>query len=104
MKKLKSVTKPKNRKGYYFTPTVDGKTKWIPLGEDYQPALEKYHLTMHSDARPHTVNEGMDLYLRDGGDVTSVGSNSYSGMLLPAPHYNCKPVGLFSLRQLMQYL
>ncbi len=24
---------------------------------------------MQSDARPHTVNEGMDLYLRDEGDV-----------------------------------
>jgi hypothetical protein len=69
MKKLKCVTKPKNRNGYYFTPTVDSKTKWIPLGEDCQAALAKYHLTMHGDARPHTVNEGMDLSSRDGEDV-----------------------------------
>jgi hypothetical protein len=51
------------------TPTVDSKTKRIPLGEDYQAVLAKYHLIMHGDARSHTVNEGMDLHLRDRGDV-----------------------------------
>jgi hypothetical protein len=42
--KLPCFTKPKNRDGYYFTPTVDGKTKWVPLGTDKQAVLEKYHL------------------------------------------------------------
>ena len=44
MSKLPRFPKPKNRDGYYFTPTVDGKTKWVPLGTGKQAALEKYHL------------------------------------------------------------
>jgi integrase len=75
MKRLKCFTKPKNRKGYYFTPTVDGKTKWIALGEDYQAALEKYHLLIAGvDAhhRPHTINEGIDLYISDGAGIEEV--------------------------------
>ena len=44
MSKLPRFPKPKNRDGYYFTPTVDGKTKWVPLGTDKQAALKKYHL------------------------------------------------------------
>ena len=44
MSKLPCFTKPKNRDGYYFTPTVDGKTKWAQLGTGKQAALEKYHL------------------------------------------------------------
>ena len=50
MKKLPCFTKPKNRGGYYFTPTVDGKTKWIPLGTDKQVALEKYHIYMQGES------------------------------------------------------
>ena len=69
MKKLRCFTKPKNRDGYYFTPTVDGKTKWIPLGTDKQAALEKYHRLMAGDSRPKTVNEGLDLYLTDGEEI-----------------------------------
>ena len=44
MSKLPRFPKPKNRDGYYFTPTVDGKTKWVPLSTEKQAALEKYHL------------------------------------------------------------
>jgi len=49
MKKLSYSSKPKNCKCYYFTPTVDGKTRWILLGEDHQAAVEKYHLMMLGD-------------------------------------------------------
>ena len=69
MKKLPCFTKPKNRGGYYFTPTVDGKTKWITLGIDKQVALEKYHIYMQGESRARSVNEGLDLYLNGGGDI-----------------------------------
>ncbi len=69
MKKLPCFTKPKNRDGYYFTPTVDGKTKWIPLGADKTVALEKYHIYMQGESRARSVNEALDLYLNDGGDI-----------------------------------
>lgn len=69
MKKLPCFTKPKNRDGYYFTPTVNGKTKWIPLGNDKQAALEKYHIYMQGESRNRSVNEALDLYLDDGGDI-----------------------------------
>ena len=69
MKKLPCFRKPRNRDGYYFTPTVDGKTKWIPLGTDKQVALEKYHIHMQGESRARSVNEALDLYLNDGGDI-----------------------------------
>ena len=69
MKKLPCLTKSKNRDGYYFTPTVDGKTKWIPLGNDKQVALEKDHILMQGESRARSVNEGLDLYLNGGGDI-----------------------------------
>jgi len=61
MKKLPCLTKSKNRDGYYFTPTVDGKTKWIPLGNDKQVAPEKDHILMQGESRARSVNEALDL-------------------------------------------
>ena len=44
MKQLPSCTKPKNGNEYYFTPTGDGKPKWIALGDDEQAVIERHHL------------------------------------------------------------
>ena len=48
---------------------MDRKTKWIPLGTDKQVTVEKYHIHMQGESRTRSVNEALDLYLADGGDI-----------------------------------
>lgn len=69
MKKSPCFAKPKNRAGHYFTPTVDGKTKWIALGTDKRVALERSHIYIQGESRARSVNGALDLYLNDGGDI-----------------------------------
>ena len=60
-KKLPRFTKKRN--SYYYTPTVNGKTKWLPLGNDEVAAMIKYH-QYEAGSKELTVNELLDHYVR----------------------------------------
>jgi integrase len=61
MKKLPRFTQ--KRESFYYTPTINGKTRWISLGKDKPAALKKYYNLEASD-QTKTVNEAVELYLR----------------------------------------
>ena len=59
-KKLPRFTQSKGR--FYWTPTTNGKTRWIRLPDKYDDAIDKYH-ELEAGATPNTVNNAFDLYL-----------------------------------------
>ena len=61
-KKLKCFTK--KRDSYYYTPTINGKTKWISLGKDKSTALLKYHQMVDGKHVGVTINQLLDAYER----------------------------------------
>lgn len=60
-KKLPRFTKKRNN--YYYTPTIDGKTQWLPLGNDEVEATLKYH-QYEAGSKEVTVNQLLDHYVR----------------------------------------
>ena len=60
-KKLPRFTKKRNN--YYYTPTINGKTQWLPLGNDEVAAMIKYH-QYETGSKEVTVNELLDHYVR----------------------------------------
>ncbi len=60
-KKLPRFTKKRN--SYYYTPTIDGKTKWLPLGKDQVKAMLKYN-QYEAGTKEVTVNQLLDYYVR----------------------------------------
>ncbi len=61
-KKLKCFTK--KRDSYYYTPTINGKTKWIQLGKDKSTALLKYHQMVDGKHIGVTVDQLLEAYER----------------------------------------
>lgn len=59
-KKLPRFTNSKGR--FYWTPTTNGKTRWIRLPDKYDDAIDKYH-ELEAGNTPNTVNHALDLYL-----------------------------------------
>lgn len=68
MKKLKCFQK--KRDSYYYTPTISGKTRWIPLGKDYAEALAKYHRLASGEIVGVTINQLLDNYIRSSDYTT----------------------------------
>jgi len=49
---------------FYYTPTMRGKTKWIPLGKEKSIALMRYHQLRDNTISGVTINELLDNYIR----------------------------------------
>ncbi len=60
--KLKCFTQ--KRDSYYYTPTIKGKTKWIPLGSDKSTALLRYHSLIENGHCGVTIDQLLDNYIR----------------------------------------
>lgn len=53
----------KKGKAYYYTPYVDGRQRWIPLGSDYPRALRRWAEYEGGDRRVSTVADALDRFL-----------------------------------------
>ena len=49
---------------FYYTPTINYKTTWIPLGADKGEALVKYHKFINKEIEGVTINQLLDNYIR----------------------------------------